>query len=203
MNKNKLASNVGQRLRLHPEPRGWHGSILDGDWMLANVETRIELRHTDSGGTLTLGHDQIHEYMTDASGGTDGMLTLHVNVRQQRDGTFVADPIVPRVANTGSRVRLTEADFKELAHLIDQMNESLKRLVREKASDESLAAASAIQVRAEDWIATHVGPVAAKSFNAAPPDPFVPAGFPREHGGIHQRMRGRLTHLTHLAQRLE
>ena len=97
MNRDQLAKNIGGRLRLQPEPRGCHGSIINGDWILEAVAPKgVELRHTYSGIAVRLNDDHTHNFVTDRSGMSDGFLVLHVNVRQDREGRFTVGPIVPK-----------------------------------------------------------------------------------------------------------
>ncbi len=141
--------------------------------------------------------------MTDPSGRSDGFLVLHVRVRQARDGAFTVNPIVPRSGDDGSGVQLTGDDFRELAQLINRLDEALKEMVRHSASAPTRAEASLAQDAAIEWLAINLGPAQAAAFKAAAPDPFVPSTFPAEYAGLHQRMRGRLTHLTRLLERLD
>lgn len=191
-------------LRLRPEPHGRFGSPLEGEWRLDVVDDQAAtLRHLPTGAAVRLALDHIHNYTTDPSGRTGGFLVLHSYVRQLQDGQFEVVPIVPRIGEEAPKVRLTQEEFGELAMFISRIDEALKQMVRESASERSRENASRSQAEAEAWIANHVGPAAAASFMAAAPDLHIPAGFPAEYAGLHQRMRGRLTYLLQLTQRLE
>ena len=205
MNRRQLEGTVGKRLRFRPDPHGRFGSPLKGEWQLETVDDEgATLTYLPAATTVRIMLDHIHSYATDSSGATDdGYLVLHAYVRERPDGRFEVVPIVPRLGDETPRVRLTQDQFAELAGHIRRMDEGLKQMVRESASEPSRAEASRVQKDAHAWIEDHVGPAEAMSFMAAQPDPQVPDGFPWKYAGLHQRMRGRLTHLIQLARRLQ
>jgi len=169
MNKKQLERNVGRRLRFRPEPTGWHGEPIENLWLFAQTaHVGGEFVHIATRRALILAHDHVHEYMTDTSGGSDGFLVLHVHVVQDRDWQFTALPIVPRI-NLPPGVQLTLADYEEAARLIRELDEGVKRMVRDGASPDSREMASNIQTETRDWIAGHVGPAMAASFMARGP----------------------------------
>lgn len=97
--------------------------------------------------------------------------------------------------------RLSAAECDTLADLLKRGRSALNRLVAERASDEARAEAAGIQNETRDWLGQHLGEVHAEAFMSADPSIQVPANYPSQYGGIYQRMRGRLTHLTSIAGR--
>lgn len=100
VNKDKLATSLGHRVRLQPPARGPADRVFDDDWCIKDVtKAFIEIENLRTSDTAKVGLDAIYTYFTDPSRTTAahsyGFLQLHAQVRISPDGAITVTPLPP------------------------------------------------------------------------------------------------------------
>lgn len=135
MNRDQFKKCIGQTLRLQPPAIGLQGETRDDDWTVQPnpVEDEATLTNVTRGGSVVVGFDHVHSYMTDrARGKTFGFLQMHSQVRIAGIGTITAVPLSPRqtgpvtatfgplVVNDGATDRLLTWRDRDPVHLLPE-----------------------------------------------------------------------------------
>ena len=140
MNREQLKKSAGKTLRLQPQALGPRGEARDDDWTLRPDPSRdnATLTNVKTGGSVVVGFDHIHSYMSDPGRGDNfGFLQMLSQVRINMVGQIRAEPVPPRptapvaprfnghdvAASTGAREmarRLVEQREYGIDHLLNR-----------------------------------------------------------------------------------
>src|SRR5260370_21791755 len=164
MNRHMLLKMLRRKLALRPVARrydeqGRELEAVDDAWLVQEVShSRIVFLNPRTAHVLPLGTDHVREYLTDASGRTDGFLTLKSQIIIQTTGISV-EPL----NDTGALMHSPSRGSRQILEELDEALRLAQRIVIEGPSPlYELASHTYIGIGVSSFLAhiqSRVGPV--------------------------------------------